>query len=867
MYWNKRFLLIIALLFVVFGNVLAQSPYRIRLADSTYAAQLRGVTGTRTAGITITGTYKSNFRAHQFNVTTTGRYDLYIDATGTGSSYSKDAVWSGTVGKTVTGKTDLERTVSLGVYADPDSNAQIDTQGYENGSVTLVKLADEVLAYVATGGSFTSDSLRDMVGDSVNALSADGVTVLNDGTLKQKVIANTTVLQTLSADSVGMTVQLANGQQWTYYDSTYTEGIIALNSGTVGKQWIRPEVLEGSSVIKSDWLGLTRETDETATIQDALDLCEFYDNLNVVELPPDSFYYSIAESDHSYGCIVIPRNTTLRGVKGRTWLIRLPSETTPTVDDGVAIVNKDYNTATGYNAHGNITIEGISFQESQDPTVYVANGDFIGFAHADGITIRDCSAYNVGTHFADIAGCRNVLIENNYIYNEVRASSASAIQIDWTNTGTILGISGASADLTPCQNVKILANTIEKCFGSYGIHLHNTAGDAMRNIVISNNVVNVDSASFGIGKDGTTNIIDFTVSDNVIKTSEYGGGIRWNAVSTDTTWYGKITGNTISGEGRLGIFLGTASGFNLSGGWLMVKGVSITDNAINLKFSSETFTQEAGIWVYGVEDADISNNTVNVYQYKGSSTWFTSNILLYASKQLSVRNNFINQADSNLTASWSGYGILYDYDGVTNYGRATNIDISNNTFAGKFRHAIRFDTAQVTPTLVKGIISGNKAINMTYTKSALQEPGWLSDLTNFPAWVDFGGSGITDSTSFLAVSDSTVYSNITMPVVKGDHDWQYDGRFAFHVEFFERSANPVSVGYPNGLNSHYVDADNLVGIFVKDVEQAGTLGDNNLMVNRFDLVTGNAGVFMMPNETTLKPQILTTGKIRIKVSL
>ena len=186
MYWNKRFLLIIALLFVVFGNVLAQSPYRIRLADSTYAAQLRGVTGTRTAGITITGTYKSNFRAHQFNVTTTGRYDLYIDATGTGSSYSKDAVWSGTVGKTVVGKTDLERTVSLGVYADPDSNAQIDTQGYENESVTLIKLAPEVLAAMATGGSFTSDSLRDMIGDSIAALSADGVTIINDGTFKIK---------------------------------------------------------------------------------------------------------------------------------------------------------------------------------------------------------------------------------------------------------------------------------------------------------------------------------------------------------------------------------------------------------------------------------------------------------------------------------------------------------------------------------------------------------------------------------------------------------------------------------------------------------------------------------------------------------
>ena len=272
MYWNKRFLLIIALLFVVFGNVLAQSPYRIRLADSTYAAQLRGVTGTRTAGITITGTYKSNFRAHQFNVTTTGRYDLYIDATGTGSSYSKDAIWSGSVGKSVIGKTDLERTVSLGVYADPDSNAQMDTQAYEDGSVTLVKLADEVLAYVATGGDFNSDSLRNMVGDSVAALSADGVTITNSGgTFRQVVFADTAALKAVAGSAGNRVVlkQLASGDadgggQFIWKTSGYAAKPGAVYPAS-GGAWVRKEYAVDTTYFELDWIGARTDTEvETA---------------------------------------------------------------------------------------------------------------------------------------------------------------------------------------------------------------------------------------------------------------------------------------------------------------------------------------------------------------------------------------------------------------------------------------------------------------------------------------------------------------------------------------------------------------------------------------------------------------------------
>lgn len=70
----------------------------IRLPDSGYTAQLRGVTGTITAGITINGSYNADWDAHVFQVETSGLYELWVDPAG-GSTYSKDSIWSGSYGK------------------------------------------------------------------------------------------------------------------------------------------------------------------------------------------------------------------------------------------------------------------------------------------------------------------------------------------------------------------------------------------------------------------------------------------------------------------------------------------------------------------------------------------------------------------------------------------------------------------------------------------------------------------------------------------------------------------------------------------------------------------------------------------------
>lgn len=74
----------------------------VRLPDSGYTAQLRGVTGTITQGIVIQGVYSADWDAFAFDIESSGLYELYVDPLG-GSSYSKDSVWSGADGRVLLG--------------------------------------------------------------------------------------------------------------------------------------------------------------------------------------------------------------------------------------------------------------------------------------------------------------------------------------------------------------------------------------------------------------------------------------------------------------------------------------------------------------------------------------------------------------------------------------------------------------------------------------------------------------------------------------------------------------------------------------------------------------------------------------------
>lgn len=76
--------------------------YRIRMPDSTYGAQLRGIVNTPTEGLLVAGTYNSAKNMHEFPIVVTGRYQLYYN-TPSDSNYVIDSNWGGSSGKLVLG--------------------------------------------------------------------------------------------------------------------------------------------------------------------------------------------------------------------------------------------------------------------------------------------------------------------------------------------------------------------------------------------------------------------------------------------------------------------------------------------------------------------------------------------------------------------------------------------------------------------------------------------------------------------------------------------------------------------------------------------------------------------------------------------
>ena len=93
-------------------------------------------------------------------------------------------------------------------------------------------------------------------------------------------VADTTTLKTLSGFGDGalrylkrLGTDTIGGGWFMYYDSTYKEGMVAFDAGTVGKQWIRTEWIERKNVVNVDWCGsITKAIDKIGSNAYTLEL-------------------------------------------------------------------------------------------------------------------------------------------------------------------------------------------------------------------------------------------------------------------------------------------------------------------------------------------------------------------------------------------------------------------------------------------------------------------------------------------------------------------------------------------------------------------------------------------------------------------
>lgn len=139
------------------------------------------------------------------------------------------------------------------------------------------------------------DSLGNVVRDSVATLSSDGVTITNDGALKQKVFTTVAALEAVSASDVGMTVILTDPYytEMVYSDSTLPEeGGIARNAGTQGKQWISKRFLQTNEINTREFGLLSSNTasQNNTALQNVFDFINALSNDSVTVFIPDGRY-------------------------------------------------------------------------------------------------------------------------------------------------------------------------------------------------------------------------------------------------------------------------------------------------------------------------------------------------------------------------------------------------------------------------------------------------------------------------------------------------------------------------------------------------------------------------------------------------
>jgi nitrous oxidase accessory protein NosD len=213
-------------------------------------------------------------------------------------------------------------------------------------------------------------------------------------------------------------------------------------------------------------------TDDTAALQSALDAAEG------ASLFFDAAVYVVS------GALMAKQGTMLHG-RGAT-ITRAPSY-------GAEVLGNwslTDTTTTAYNGHGDITVEGFTFDG--DGRALPAN--MVSFVHSENIVIRDCTFLDcTAMHHLEINSTRHVLVENCRFMGMRPDATISvrkeAIQIDRAHP--TLGMGGApdgtmSADITivscyfgPSASYRAPAIAV-------GTHQEAPAGSVYRNIRVLN---------------------------------------------------------------------------------------------------------------------------------------------------------------------------------------------------------------------------------------------------------------------------------------------------------------------------------------------------------------------------------------------
>lgn len=226
-------------------------------------------------------------------------------------------------------------------------------------------------------------------------------------------------------------------------------------------------------------------------------------------------------------------------------------------------------TTTGYDGAGGIVVAG-GVWDNAGATVNASLANCMTFAHAHGITVRDCTILDVaGAHGIELDGIRHAVVDNVTFagyYDTGSRGFSEAIQVD-TATGGL-----GAADNTMCDDV-----TVTRCWAGASAQL-----SAWPRLVGSHsNYTSTPHTNIKIRGNHTDQVLSYSVrgygwSDVIVDGNTFTGG-SGAAIMLETPDVGgagggvcsvgpvTIRGNTISDCGNIAISTNAAVGYQVTG--------------------------------------------------------------------------------------------------------------------------------------------------------------------------------------------------------------------------------------------------------------------------------------------------------------
>jgi hypothetical protein len=500
----------------------ATVPYRIRMAATTYTAQLRGVSATRTAGLTITGTYSTTFKAHEFLITVDGEYDLWFDALG-GSNYVKDAAWSGSTGKYI-------QSSYFDNLIDTDLDYRVDA--VDDSVVALNNLTTAAYNYIGSGGNITNNpddvTIENKTGSTLGIKSeflVDSLSASDTTDMKTRNIADGGIIH-LDKIAVG---NPNGGGKFFVGDSTLLEnGVFAYDHPTPGKQFRRDAKLED---LTPTWAGAKSDgsTNDSSAFKRTWEFAKSLDAFTY-NLPPDTsnigeMVFSALKQDN----ITIKGNSSVL-LSDRQFIMLFDSCQNLTLSDFELKTTNSTDASNGASIYirgnsRNVHLENLYLinhirqivVRETSSNVWIENciietlSDGVAVinvaGNADSVFINNNIIKDSGSDNAEVQCPLNLQGSNIYVFNNKIGSpspSVTALLLEGTgfaeishntidnrntlNTSFGINIQGSPGDIKVHDNTVFLYDSTSTT--AVGINFYSkTAGETMENNYIYNNTI------------------------------------------------------------------------------------------------------------------------------------------------------------------------------------------------------------------------------------------------------------------------------------------------------------------------------------------------------------------------------------------